>query len=885
MQKKKDLAKVLSNAITAAMILSPATALAAQNVATLDNPNSGAITVEHPSDAVQYDGTNNVKGTGAKQAAHSAQENVVLGPNAQVAVYSGSDNASFDTVVGHDAKVTGTSGTAIGTAAKVDAVFGGSAFGTAATVQNGQMGTATGFMTDAEGNFATANGANATAKGAKTSALGANTKASAENATAVGAGATATAKNSIAIGADSVADEADTVSVGKTSATRKIANVTAGVKGTDAVNVDQLNKAKSDLTNDYTTKIANAKTELTNDYTTKINNAKTELNTKIDNTKTELTNDYTTKISNAKTELQNDYNAKLNNKANVGLNNITDGGKQVIRDIAKNAVNINSSSGAVTVKKTLDNSGVSFDLNLNKDQSFNKVDVGTLNVTGNSVIGTNKNNTMTVNATTNLKGDTTVDGKAVFNQGVTVNGNTQTKTLNVTGSSTIGTSKADTMTVNATTNLKNDVTVGGKTTLNDVTVNGGATFGGNVTFSKGLNVNNQKITNVAAGTAGTDAVNVDQLNKTKTEIQNDYNTKLDKKANIDLDNITEKGKDVIRSLASTKVDIQSSTGAVTVKKTTGADGKVDFDLGLNKDQTFNKVGIDTLNISHNTVVGTSKTDTMTVNATTNLKGDTTMNNVTVNGKATFSKGLDVSNQKITSVAAGVIAQDSTDAVNGGQLYQAMRDTRKGIKDDIDKATGEVGAQAAAMSSLHPLEYDQDHRVSVAASVGAYKDQTAGAVGAFYRPDDMSMVSLQGSFGHNDNMYGLGFSQKFGHAHDGQKLDSMSDVKDAMDKLRAENEDLKAKYEQIMKMLSERTSLPVKVVSEVVTTGPRGDVDDVDAPNGTVRNEVDNMLRMDYTGESHSEGVSAGVLHSDGYTDGKTAPKTDGNSYSVGFAMK
>lgn len=89
----------------------------------------------------------------------------------------------------------------------------------------------------------------------------------------------------------------------------------------------------------------------------------------------------------------------------------------------------------------------------------------------------------------------------------------------------------------------------------------------------------------------------------------------------------------------------------------------------------------------------------------------------------------------------------------------------------------------------------------------------------------------------------------------------------------------------MKMLSERTSLPVKVVSEVVTTGPRGDVDDVDAPNGTVRNEVDNMLRMDYTGESHSEGVSAGVSRSDGYTDGKTAPKTDGNSYSVGFAMK
>ncbi len=568
--KEKKITRILSGAAMAAMMTAPTAAMAA-TTSTLDNPNGGApISVEHPMDTAQLDGTNNTHGTGAKQNAGATRENTAIGTDVKITVHNGSDNASFDTAVGHDASINGSGGTALGTAAKVDSAFGGTAVGAASMAQGGQMGTAVGYMSTAEGNFATAVGANASAKGVNSEAIGANTVANTNKATAIGIGANAAAQNSVALGADSVANEINSVSVGKAGATRKITNVTAGINGTDAVNVDQLK-------------------------------------------------------------------AGLDNKANIDLDNISEAGKTVIKNLASAKVDINSTSGAITVKKEVKDGQAAFDLNLSENQKFNKVDMKTAN----------------------------------------------TEDLNVTGNTVIGTDKSDTMTVNATTN-----------------------FNSNVTFNKGAE----------------------------------------------------------------------------------------------------------------------------------FKGDIKAQSVTVGDKTYITEtGLNANNQKIVNVANGTVAQGSKDAVNGGQLYQAVTDVRKGIQSDIDKAAGEVGAQAAAMSSLHPLEYDRDNKVSVAASFGGYKDETAGAVGAFYRPDDRTMVSLQGAFGANDNMYGVGYSQKFGgHAHDLQKLENMSDVKDAMAKLQAENDDLKAKYAEIVAMLSARTSLPMRVVSEIV-------VADKDQQTGEMTEKVNSML--------------------------------------------
>lgn len=115
--------------------------------------------------------------------------------------------------------------------------------------------------------------------------------------------------------------------------------------------------------------------------------------------------------------------------------------------------------------------------------------------------------------------------------------------------------------------------------------------------------------------------------------------------------------------------------------------------------------------------------------------------------------INANNHKVRNVADGAISKDSTDAVNGHQLF----DTRHELTQDINS----VGAQSAAMANLHPLEYNEDDKVSVSASVGAYKNKTAGAFGAYYCPDEQSMISVASAIGSNDNMYSIGFSKKFG----------------------------------------------------------------------------------------------------------------------------
>jgi trimeric autotransporter adhesin len=101
----------------------------------------------------------------------------------------------------------------------------------------------------------------AKATGTHATAMGANANASGSQATAIGAGSTASASNSVALGANSVADRDNSVSVGSAGSERQITNVAAGTQGTDAVNLDQLNKSIAQgvtQANDYTDQKLNA---------------------------------------------------------------------------------------------------------------------------------------------------------------------------------------------------------------------------------------------------------------------------------------------------------------------------------------------------------------------------------------------------------------------------------------------------------------------------------------------------------------------------------------------------------------------------------------------------------------------------------------------------
>ena len=151
-----------------------------------------------------------------------------------------------------------------------------------------------------------------------------------------------------------------------------------------------------------------------------------------------------------------------------------------------------------------------------------------------------------------------------------------------------------------------------------------------------------------------------------------------------------------------------------------------------------------------------------------LKGlnSVTTNTLTVGDVKIDNSGINAGNKKITNVAAGDISANSTDAVNGGQLWKTNQTINNigGAVNELGDRMDRVGAGAAALAALHPLDFDPDDKWDVAAGYGNYKDAHAVAVGAFYRPNEDTMFSVGGSFGGGENMVNAGVSVKLGQGN-------------------------------------------------------------------------------------------------------------------------
>ena len=155
-------------------------------------------------------------------------------------------------------------------------------------------------------------------------------------------------------------------------------------------------------------------------------------------------------------------------------------------------------------------------------------------------------------------------------------------------------------------------------------------------------------------------------------------------------------------------------------------------------------------------------DTTIVEKDFTVEGDSTFK-----GTATFEQGADMNGQKITNVAAGT---EATDGVNYGQLQavqnQVDANTQNiGILGSAVNKLGDrierVGAGAAALAALHPLDFDPDNKLDFAAGFGNYRGASAVAVGAFYRPSENVMFSVGGAFGGGEDMVNAGVSFKVG----------------------------------------------------------------------------------------------------------------------------
>lgn len=158
-------------------------------------------------------------------------------------------------------------------------------------------------------------------------------------------------------------------------------------------------------------------------------------------------------------------------------------------------------------------------------------------------------------------------------------------------------------------------------------------------------------------------------------------------------------------------------------------------------------------------------DTVTTKTITADTGNiTTINATTVNGNTIKAgdmviinnQGADMGGTKVTHLKDGDISPSSTDAVNRSQLYGTETRINR-----LGNRINRVGAGAAALAGLHPLDFDPDDKWDFAAGYGNYKNANAVAIGAYYRPNEDTMFSVGGSFSGGENMVNVGVSWKFG----------------------------------------------------------------------------------------------------------------------------
>lgn len=245
---------------------------------------------------------------------------------------------------------------------------------------------------------------------------------------------------------------------------------------------------------------------------------------------------------------------------------------------------------------------------------------------------------------------------------------------------------------------------------------------------------------------------------------------------------------------------------VTGKSTLKGDVTMESNATVKKDLTVEgTTTTKTLHVTENATVGgtldvakkatfgdsVSIAKDLSVDGNATIKGDVTAKSYKVGDKTYISAaGINANDQKITNVADGSISEGSKDAVNGGQLYT--------VKNDLEGKVNKVGANAAAMANLHPMEFDPSSKWNIAAAIGNYGSETAAALGAFYRPNDDVMVNLSTAFGTGENMVGGGVSVRLGKG--GNKLS-----REETNALKAQVADLTARMDALLSVLNPNMS--------------------------------------------------------------------------------
>ena len=714
-------------------------------------------------------------------------------------------------------------------AAGVGALANGSnsvAIGTNATIQkDGNNSVAIGMNANAQndalavgdsaraGNNSIAIGMNANAGYGQNMALGyyANVANGVTNSTALGYGSQVTKRDILkSDGNDGVISVGKSVGQsGETGMTRRIINVKAGVKATDAANVSQLTELKEgehiSITDSAT---PNEKGQTVKTISVKVDGQIEKGNTGI------LSGDIVYKevhvdkdgnyIKSGYTVAEN-LNA-LDGKVKTNADNIEKNGQAIEKNSARidtNSKNIEKNSQAI-------------------EKNSARIDTNAKNIEKNSQAIEKNSARIDTNAKNIEK-----NGQAIEKNSARIDTNSK----NIEKNSQAIEKNSARIDTNAKNIEKNSQTIEKTSALVQ-------------TNAQNIEKNGEAIEK-NSGRIDTNSKNIETLQKTK--------------ADTNLSNITDAGKTVINNIAKKSVKVEAGSSNVSVTENDVADGPITYTVDIAKDLNINSITAKVVTSD------TTKTKNLSVSEMASI-GDVTINKGnqgTVNGlknktwdptKITSGQAAtedqlqaatknainyDGDNSKtitlredttIKNVADTAIEQGSKNAVNAGTVYNETRVAKDGtfVKQsntagenlsaldnqvtantesiyhmngrisDLDNRVNKVGAGAAALAALHPLDFDPDDKWDFAVGYGNYRNANSVALGAFYRPNEDTMFSLGTNFGNGENMFNAGLSFKIGQGGSGittsktamaKKIESLENTVDQQDKKIAELEAL------------------------------------------------------------------------------------------------
>ena len=553
---------------------------------------------------------------------------------------------------------------------------------------------------------------------------------------------------------------------------------------------------------------------------------------------------------------------------------------------------LDDAAAAARVKAKLDADQAALDdakrtlaLNDLKNIGTNAISVGNNSlVTGKNAIGIGTNGLITGEDAIGIGRDNTISGVG----SVTIGSNNSIQSNNAFA---IGNN------INIPTGMNNAVVIGNNSTAKSPTTVDGVTA--DATVSIGSSGHERQLVNVAKGevsNTSTDAINGSQLYKVQAEVDKKANkdssnltgadiskwqeklgtgtvtngntglvtgdtvykeitktnTALDAKANTGLDNITDAGKTVIRNVAKGAVKVVNGQNTTV---TTGTDGDATtYAVNVSNDaikdavqpELNKKANTDASNLTGADVSKWQEklgTGTVAAGNTGLVTGDTVYNVVRNSAGNPLAVAYDsiakdhisLNGQNgtiISNVRNGQVAEGSMDAVNGGQLFET--------NSRINQLGGEVkhvGAISAALAGLHPQEYDDHYKLSIAAARGAYDGASAFALGAFYRPNSDLMFNAASTISSGKKAYTVGVSYKFGTSTKQSVL--------------AENAALQDKVNKLESMLNTIVNSPLFKLSKERSTFPDVPSERWDAPavetlhaNGIIQGYPDGTFKGD-----------------------------------------